>query len=254
MIDILQMILSVAFSSSSLHFVSDFTAISDTDLTPNYLNQCWHSWLGHICVSVGLNKLNGNSHHEEAARTPQSPWQWGTDRLQFFPPSSRCICTWSQKHDDVIKWKHFPLYWPFVRDIHRSPVTFPSQRPVTRSFDVSLIYTWTNGRINSRDAGDLRRYRAYNDVTVMKTTDVEVGCNSTILFRQFRCLRNRVWPVVPWHTFCKSYVSKIHHDGVLQVQPVHSAGAFWAIIRGCTPLGKSSRTLFCTSQIFKLIF
>ena len=32
-------------------------------------------------------------------------------------------------HDDVIKWKHFPRYWPFVRGIHRSP------RPVTRSFD-----------------------------------------------------------------------------------------------------------------------
>ena len=31
-------------------------------------------------------------------------------------------------HDDVIKWKHFPRYWPFVRGIHRSPVT--------RSFDV----------------------------------------------------------------------------------------------------------------------
>ena len=25
-------------------------------------------------------------------------------------------------HDDVIKWKHFPCYWPFVRGIHRSPV------------------------------------------------------------------------------------------------------------------------------------
>ena len=23
-------------------------------------------------------------------------------------------------HDDVIKWKHFPRYWPFVREIHRS--------------------------------------------------------------------------------------------------------------------------------------
>ena len=27
-------------------------------------------------------------------------------------------------HDDVIKWKHFPHYWPFVRGIHRSPVNF----------------------------------------------------------------------------------------------------------------------------------
>ena len=25
-------------------------------------------------------------------------------------------------HDDVIKWKNFPRYWPFVRGIHRSPV------------------------------------------------------------------------------------------------------------------------------------
>ena len=25
-------------------------------------------------------------------------------------------------HDDVIKWKHFPRYWSFLRGIHRSPV------------------------------------------------------------------------------------------------------------------------------------
>ena len=31
-------------------------------------------------------------------------------------------------HDIVIKWKHIPRYWPFVRGIHRSPVT--------RSFDI----------------------------------------------------------------------------------------------------------------------
>ena len=36
-------------------------------------------------------------------------------------------------HDDVIKWRHFPRYWPFVRGIHRG---FPAQRPVTRIFDV----------------------------------------------------------------------------------------------------------------------
>ena len=28
-------------------------------------------------------------------------------------------------HDDVIKWKHFPRYWPFVRGIHGSPVNSP---------------------------------------------------------------------------------------------------------------------------------
>ena len=28
-------------------------------------------------------------------------------------------------HDDSIKWKHFPRYWPFVRGIHRWPVNYP---------------------------------------------------------------------------------------------------------------------------------
>ena len=28
-------------------------------------------------------------------------------------------------HDDVIKWKHFPRFWPFVRGIHRAPVNSP---------------------------------------------------------------------------------------------------------------------------------
>ena len=50
-----------------------------------------------------------------------------------------------------------------------SPVTgeFPAQRPVTRSFDVFFIFAWINGRVNNRGAGDLRRYRAHYDVTVM---------------------------------------------------------------------------------------
>ena len=41
-------------------------------------------------------------------------------------------------HDDVIKWKHFPHYWPFVQGIHWWLVIgeLPSQRPVKRSFDV----------------------------------------------------------------------------------------------------------------------
>ena len=40
-------------------------------------------------------------------------------------------------HDDVIKWKHLPRYWPFSGN---SPVAgdFPAQRPVTRNFDVSF--------------------------------------------------------------------------------------------------------------------
>ena len=36
------------------------------------------------------------------------------------------LCRWCVfVHDDDIKWKHFPRYWPFVRGIHRSPVNSP---------------------------------------------------------------------------------------------------------------------------------
>ena len=44
---------------------------------------------------------------------------------------------------------------------------FPTQRPVTRSFEFSLICVWINGWVNNGEAGDLRRYRTHYDVTVM---------------------------------------------------------------------------------------
>ena len=50
-----------------------------------------------------------------------------------------------------------------------SPVTgeFPTQRPVTRSFDVFFDLCLINGWVNNRETGDLRRHRAHYDVTVM---------------------------------------------------------------------------------------
>ena len=38
-------------------------------------------------------------------------------------------------HDDVIKWKHIPRNWPLCGEF-TGPGEFPTQRPVTRSFDV----------------------------------------------------------------------------------------------------------------------
>ena len=70
-------------------------------------------------------------------------------------------------HDDVIKWKHYPRNWAFVRGIHRSR-EFPAERPVTRSFD-DFFDLRPNKRlsINNREAGDLRRNRGHDDVIVM---------------------------------------------------------------------------------------
>ena len=70
-------------------------------------------------------------------------------------------------HDDVLKWKHFPRYWPFVRGIHRSPVNSPHEGQWCGAWMFSIICALTNGWENHRDAGDLRRHRAHYDVTVM---------------------------------------------------------------------------------------
>ena len=70
-------------------------------------------------------------------------------------------------HDDVIELKHFPRYWPFVRGINRSPVNSPHKGQWRWAFMFSLKCVWINGIINNGEAGDLRRYRAHYDVTVM---------------------------------------------------------------------------------------
>ena len=71
-------------------------------------------------------------------------------------------------HDDVIKWKHFPRYWPFVRGIHRSPVNSPHKGQWRGALMFSLTCVWINAWVNNGESGDLRRYRAHYDVIVMQ--------------------------------------------------------------------------------------
>ena len=93
--------------------------------------------------------------------------------INYHPnPSSVSIWPFSFKgsltyHDDDIKWKHFPRYWPFARGIHRSPVNSPHKGQWRGALMFSLICTRMNGWVNTREAGDLRRSRAHYDVTVM---------------------------------------------------------------------------------------
>ena len=70
-------------------------------------------------------------------------------------------------HDDVIKLKYFPRYWPFVRGIHRSPVNSPRKGQWCGALMFSLICAWINDWVNNLGAGDLRRHRAHYDVIVM---------------------------------------------------------------------------------------
>ena len=47
------------------------------------------------------------------------------------------------------------------------PGEFPSQRPVTRNFNVFIDLRLNTWLTNNRDAGDLRRHRAHYDVPVI---------------------------------------------------------------------------------------
>ena len=73
------------------------------------------------------------------------------------------------QHIDIIKWKHFPRYWSFVRGNHRSPVNSPHKGQWRGALMFSLICVSINDWVNNREAGDLRHHRVNYDVTVMKS-------------------------------------------------------------------------------------
>ena len=122
----------------------------------------------------------------------------------------------SQYHNDVIKRKHFPRYWLFVRGIHRWPVNSPHKGQWRGALIVSLICAWTNGWVNNRDAGDLRRHRAHYGVTVMLQM-VKI-CMKTGSFTTIRCYfggtPNGVTEWMIWFLPCGWTRSRPMRDGV----------------------------------------
>ena len=116
----------------------------------------------------------------------QAARNWGSvsERPEFFPCTSRNFNgntpenfngntpekkkNWrSPVHDEVIKWKDFRCYLPFVQGIHRSPVTSTEKVQWRGALMFSLICAWINSWANNREAGDLRRHRAHYDVIVL---------------------------------------------------------------------------------------
>ena len=75
------------------------------------LNWVWHLNLYQVLISnsIRLNRSVMSRHTPIQLKLYCTQHKYCNDYLQ----------NW---HDDVIKWKHFPCYWPFVRGIHRSPV------------------------------------------------------------------------------------------------------------------------------------
>ena len=92
-------------------------------------------------------------------------------------------------HDDVIKWKHFPRDWPFVRGIHRLPVNSPHKGQWHGALMFSLIWAWISGWVKNHEAVDLRRHRAHYDVTVMwsKWDDTNKNLQTNLCIYDISC-------------------------------------------------------------------
>ena len=85
-----------------------------------YIHFKVHNWLSQWCEGVKLDFIS-------FFFSPMC-----IEHLQkYHTIYNKCSVSSSPRYDDVVKWKHFLRYWPFVR----SPVDSP-QGPVTRNFDI----------------------------------------------------------------------------------------------------------------------
>ena len=124
-------------------------------------------------------------HGIHQTRLPQDCFLEGTVCLINMHPVMWC-------HDDVIKWRYSPRYWPFVRGIHRSPRWLFDYKLLSRlrphkgqwhtPLLFSLICVWINGWVNNREAGDLRRYRVHYDVPVMLCVIMVISPFLTLMY------------------------------------------------------------------------
>ena len=102
-------------------------------------------------------------------------------------------------HDDVIKWKHFPRYWSFMRGIHRSPVNSSHNGQWRGALMLSLICARIKGWVNNGEAGDLRRHHASDDVIVMGNWP----------YYNFEALYNARYVHHTWHTCLSTYCNNM---------------------------------------------
>ena len=114
-------------------------------------------------------------------------------------------CNVQVHHDDVIKWKHFPRYWPFVWGIHRSPVNSPHKDQWRGPLIFSLICAWKK-RLNEQSwswwfetlSRPLWRQcnveQSYIQITVVNIDTMKFHHNSVDFLQHIHC-RNLLSPL-----------------------------------------------------------
>ena len=119
-------------------------------------------------------------------------------KLYWLKPEQNGCCNFV--NDDVIKWKYFPRYWPFVRGIHRSPVNSPHKGQWRGTLMFSLICAWIDSLVNSREAGDLRRYCVHYDVSENMGA-IWISPSTCIVIHLIFCSITVLKIIVIWLTF-----------------------------------------------------
>ena len=118
-------------------------------------------------------------------------------------------------------WRHqmetFSALLAICAGIHRSPVNSPHKGQRRGALRFSLICVWINGWVNNREAGDLRRYRAHYDVTVMFKELVNL-----------MLLLGYMWRPLETYGFYKVFA---YHNAIMFLQTIVMTSS-----RSCRPL------------------
>ena len=111
-------------------------------------------------ISIEIRTFSFKKMRLKVASAKWRPFCLGLNVLNTNFTEAACW-RWCDIHDDVIKWRYLPRYWPFLQGIHRSPVNSPHKG----QWRGALMW---NGWVHNRHAGDLRRHRTHCDATLME--------------------------------------------------------------------------------------
>ena len=145
-------------------------------------------------------------------------------------------------HDDVIEWKNFPRYWPFVIGNSPIPVNSPHKMPVTRSFGVFFDLR-LNKRLSKQQWGwwietpswSLWR-QCYEGLREISSAVLGKSCDQrrrilihlyvTELWKKQQLTSNAVVSTVP--TYGLSLVGPIHtHTSTRLIKTLCSKNSYW---------------------------
>ena len=126
-------------------------------------------------------------------------------------------------YDAVIKWKHLPCNWHFVRGMHRPSVNSSHKGQWRGALMYSLICAWTNRWANNGDADDLRRHRAHYEVIVTLISlrisgrhDISTGIIAHIRWNDY-IVRNIQSFFYPYSCWFKYIILSFFMDTVLML-------------------------------------